>query len=76
MKQWLIFLILSGGMALFAQSTTYYGKNGQVTGRAVTRGNTTTYYDSTGKNTGRAVTSGGRTTYYDMQTFCRFHRGF
>lgn len=45
MRHFLIVLLLFGSVILFAQSTTYYGKNGKVAGRAVTRGNTTTYYD-------------------------------
>ena len=50
-----------------AQSQTFYGADGRVTGRSVTGSNgATTFYDASGRVTGRTATdSQGTTTVYD-----------
>jgi len=50
-----------------AQSRTFYGADGRVTGRSTTGSNgATTFYDASGRNTGRSTTdSQGTTTLYD-----------
>ncbi len=49
-----------------AQSRTYYGADGRVSGRSTTdSGGTTTYYGADGRVTGRASTgSDGTVTFY------------
>ena len=48
-----------------AQSRTFYGADGRVTGRSTTGSNgATTFYDASSKVTGRSSTSGNQTTIY------------
>ena len=48
-----------------AQSRTFYGVDGRVTGRSTTdSGGSTTFYDASGSITGRSSTSGNQTTIY------------
>ena len=50
---------------VLAQSRTFYGADGRVTGRSTTGSNgVTTFYDASGKVTGRSSTSGNQTTIY------------
>ena len=57
--------VLTAGSA-WAQSTSYYGANGQYIGRAQTYPGspTTSYYGSNGQYRGSAQTYGGSTSYY------------
>jgi YD repeat-containing protein len=48
-----------------AQSRTFYGMDGRVTGRLATdSGGSTTFYDASGRIAGRSSTSGNQTTIY------------
>jgi YD repeat-containing protein len=48
-----------------AQSRTFYGVDGKVTGRSATdSGGSTTFYDASGRIAGRSSTSGNQTTIY------------
>ena len=48
-----------------AQSRTFYGADGRVTGRSITgSGGATTIYGADGRVTGRTSTSGNQTTIY------------
>jgi hypothetical protein len=48
-----------------AQSRTFYGVDGRVTGRSATdSGGSTTFYDASGSIAGRSSTSGNQTTIY------------
>ena len=48
---------------MLAQSRTFYGADGRVSGRSITGSNgSTTFYDASGRVTGRSTTSGNLTT--------------
>ena len=48
-----------------AQSRTFYGVDGRVTGRSATdSGGSTTFYDASGRIAGRSSTNGNQTTIY------------
>ena len=48
-----------------AQSRTFYGVDGRVTGRSATdSGGSTTFYDASGSIAGRSSTNGNQTTIY------------
>jgi YD repeat-containing protein len=61
-----IVLALLMPVDVLAQSRTFYGADGRVTGRSITGSNgSTTIYDASGRVTGRTSTSGNQTTIYD-----------
>lgn len=51
----------------YAQTTYYYGPQGQSAGTAMRSGNTTYYYGPQGQSAGTAMQSGGTTYYYGPQ---------
>jgi YD repeat-containing protein len=62
----LIVLALLMPTDALAQSRTFYGADGRVTGRSITGSSgATTIYDASGRVTGRTSTSGNQTTIYD-----------
>ena len=49
----------------FAQSTMFYGSNGQYEGNASTMGSTSSYYGPSGQYLGSATTTGDSSSYYN-----------
>ena len=60
----LAILLASAAREALAQSTIFYGANGQHLGTSTTTGNTTTLYGPNGTKTGSATTLGNTTTFY------------
>ena len=47
-----------------AQTTSYYGGNGQYSGSSTRNGNTTSYYGANGQYQGNSISNGNTTSYY------------
>jgi hypothetical protein len=60
----LIATLLALSATASAQTSTFYGPNGQHAGSSTTIGNTTTFYGPNGARTGSATTLGNTTTFY------------
>ena len=63
----LIFGLLVFAQSAQAQTSTFYGPQGQYQGQATTHGNTTTFYGGQGQYQGTANTFGNTTTLYGPQ---------
>jgi len=55
---------ISLGSSAIAQTTSFYGANGQYQGSATRNGNTTSYYGANGSYQGNAYSNGNTTSYY------------
>lgn len=65
----LILLTAILSTSTIAQTTYYYGPQGQSAGTATRSGNTTYYYGPQGQSAGTATQSGNTTYYYGPQGY-------
>lgn len=66
MKKTLLIALMISGSAV-AQTTYFYGPNGQSAGSAIQSGNNTYYYGPNGQSAGTAMQSGNTTYLYGPQ---------